>query len=179
MSYPPIADHGIIGDLHSVALVGRNGCIDRCCLPRFDSPSVFGALLDDQKGGHFSMAEVIDFMAIGRESGGETEQESRQLVRIARAIRGAARFRMVCRPALGYARAPAKIHLDRDRLGANFSSPHQQFALKANILCTPRTEQSRPSLCSPLAKSPYSYCAIAKAAPAVRSPSRLPTLPSC
>jgi len=160
VSYQPIEDYGIIGDLHSVALVGRNGSIDWCCLPRFDSPSIFGALLDDEKGGRFSlcvagegrvkqiylpdtnvlvtrflgeggMAEVIDFMAIGRESGGETEQDARQLVRIARAIRGEVKFRMMCRPAFDYARERAHVHLERDRRGAVFSSPHQQFVLKS------------------------------------------------
>jgi GH15 family glucan-1,4-alpha-glucosidase len=53
MTYQPIADYGIIGGLHSVALVGKNGSIDWCCLPRFDSPSIFGAILDDRKGGCF------------------------------------------------------------------------------------------------------------------------------
>jgi GH15 family glucan-1,4-alpha-glucosidase len=41
--YLPIAEHGLIGDLHTVALVGTDGTIDWCCLPRFDSPSVFAS----------------------------------------------------------------------------------------------------------------------------------------
>src|SRR5436309_15730460 len=98
-TYLPIEDHGIIGDLHTVALVGKNGSIDWCCLPAFDSPSVFAAILDDRKGGFWSlapavdctvrqmylpdtnvlvtrffadvgMAEVIDFMSVGPEAGG-------------------------------------------------------------------------------------------------------------
>ena len=44
--YPPIAEHGVIGDLHTVALVGTDGTIDWYCCPRFDSPSVFASILD-------------------------------------------------------------------------------------------------------------------------------------
>ncbi|HXZ05917.1 MAG TPA: trehalase-like domain-containing protein, partial [Ktedonobacteraceae bacterium] len=55
-SYLPIEDHGIIGDLHTVALVGKNGTIDWCCIPAFDAPSIFGAILDAEKGGFFSIA---------------------------------------------------------------------------------------------------------------------------
>src|SRR5438045_8723974 len=54
-TYLPIEDYGIIGDLHTVALVGKNGSIDWYCIPAFDSPSVFGALLDDEKGGYFQI----------------------------------------------------------------------------------------------------------------------------
>src|SRR4028118_2392981 len=93
MGYLPIGDHGIIGNLHTAALVGVDGTIDWLCLPAFDSPSVFCSILDDEKGGHFrirpdeyersqqlylpdsnvlltrflsrgGMAEVIDYMPI-------------------------------------------------------------------------------------------------------------------
>src|SRR5205085_2103082 len=84
-------------------LAGKNGSIDWCCLPRFDSPSVFAAILDSEKGGFFriapigdftvkqmylpdtnilvtrfhgehGMAEVVDFMPVGRDSGGQADQ---------------------------------------------------------------------------------------------------------
>src|SRR5262245_3978851 len=54
--YLPIAEHGLIGDLHTVALVGTDGTIDWYCCPRFDSPSVFGAILDADRGGLFRVA---------------------------------------------------------------------------------------------------------------------------
>src|ERR1700738_3872295 len=57
-TYQPIEDYAIIGDLHTVALVGKNGSIDWCCIPRFDAPTVFGALLDANKGGFFRIAPV-------------------------------------------------------------------------------------------------------------------------
>ena len=56
MAYQPIQNYGIIGDLHTIALVGMNGSIDWFCFPHFDSPSVFAAVLDDEKGGRFSIA---------------------------------------------------------------------------------------------------------------------------
>ena len=56
MAYKSISDYGLIGDMHSAALVGRDGSIDWCCFPRFDSPSVFAAILDSKKGGRFQIA---------------------------------------------------------------------------------------------------------------------------
>jgi GH15 family glucan-1,4-alpha-glucosidase len=56
MAYLRIEDHGIIGDMHTVALVGIDGTIDWYCFPHFDSPSVFGSILDDKKGGYFRIA---------------------------------------------------------------------------------------------------------------------------
>ena len=53
--YPPIAEYGYIADCHSAALVSRSGSIDWCCLPRFESASCFGRLLDWSKGGYCQM----------------------------------------------------------------------------------------------------------------------------
>jgi GH15 family glucan-1,4-alpha-glucosidase len=64
--YKPISDYGIIGNLKSVALIAKNGSIDWCCLPRMDSPSVFGAILDARQGGYFR---------IGPSGGGSGNQE--------------------------------------------------------------------------------------------------------
>ncbi|MCX6464025.1 MAG: glycoside hydrolase family 15 protein, partial [Pseudonocardiales bacterium] len=52
----PIAEHGLIGDLRSAALVGTDGTVDWFCPRRFDAPSVFAALLDTERGGHWAMA---------------------------------------------------------------------------------------------------------------------------
>jgi len=56
MAHQPIENHGLIGDLHTVALVGIDGSIEWFCAPRFDSPSVFGRLIDHDKGGFFSVS---------------------------------------------------------------------------------------------------------------------------
>ena len=58
--YQPIENYGVIGDLNTVALVGLNGSIDFLCFPNFDSPTVFAAILDAEKGGYFKIAPRDD-----------------------------------------------------------------------------------------------------------------------
>src|ERR1700726_5085925 len=55
MSFEPIENYGVIGNMRSIALVGVNGSIDFLCYPSFDSPTVFAALLDDERGGCFQI----------------------------------------------------------------------------------------------------------------------------
>ena len=128
MPYQPVEDYGIIGNMHTVALVGMNGSIDWFCSPNFDSPSVFAAILDDKKGGYFKIApattglthkqmywpgtnvlvtrflsvdgvaEVIDFMAVGPDS------RHHRLIRRVNVVRGTMPFRMECYPAFNYSR---------------------------------------------------------------------------
>jgi len=122
----------MIGDMHTVALVATDGSIDWLCVPRFDSPSVFAAILDDGKGGRFKIApvgddvtckqfywpetnvlitrflgpdgaaELTDFMPAGRAVSGSKHRL--QLIRRVTVVRGNLRFRMECRPAFNYAR---------------------------------------------------------------------------
>jgi len=58
--YPAIADHGLIGDLQTAALVDTRGVIDWFCSPRFDSPSIFASLLDRDRGGHFRIGSAAE-----------------------------------------------------------------------------------------------------------------------
>ncbi|HEY7415675.1 MAG TPA: glycoside hydrolase family 15 protein, partial [Ktedonobacteraceae bacterium] len=131
-AYLPIEDYGIIGDLHTVALVGKNGSIDWYCVPAFDAPSVFGALLDTQKGGYFQIEPrdtsvesrkqhyipdtnilVTRFLAeggVGEVTDFMPIQQAMKatarhgIVRAVHVVNGSLSFNMVCRPAFNYAR---------------------------------------------------------------------------
>lgn len=133
MAYKPIENYGIIGDLHTVALVGNDGSIDFMCFPNFDSPSIFCSILDHKKGGYFKIAptfkdaklrqmylpdsnilltrflctngicEISDYMVI------DPEREAHTLVRRAKSIRGTIKFRIECCPRFDYARREHKV----------------------------------------------------------------------
>jgi GH15 family glucan-1,4-alpha-glucosidase len=155
MSYQPIENYGLIGNLRTAALVGMDGSIDWLCLPRFDSPSVFGAILDDQKGGRFRISpvgessrqrqhywpntnilitrfmhadgigEIADYMPVG----GVGVPAADQLVRRVRVVQGRMQFRLECQPAFDYARASHRTFI-KDH-GARFDAPGLSLGLAA------------------------------------------------
>ena len=159
MPYQPIENYGLIGNMRTTALVGMNGSIDWFCFPHFDSPSIFAAILDDQKGGRFTIApkpngattkqyywpdtnvlvtrflspqgvgRVIDFMPVGFPS---SDGHCNGIIRRVQAIRGTMSFRLMCQPAFNYARDPHKTVVTP--AGAIFESSILTLRLGSRIM---------------------------------------------
>lgn len=157
MSYQAIEDYGVVGNLRTVALVGKNGSIDWFCFPRFDSPSVFAALLDARSGGHFrirpclpdlrekqlywpdtnvlatrflsaeGVCEITDYMPIS-ESKADLDHV---LIRKVRMVRGSMRLRVECQPAFNYARDRHETEILEH--GAAFRSQNLHLCLSSDV----------------------------------------------
>ncbi|NJC26083.1 glycoside hydrolase family 15 protein [Neolewinella antarctica] len=147
MAYTPIEDHAVIGNLHTLALVNLSGSIDFLCLPRFDSPSVFGKILDDKKGGCFTffcededirykqlylpgtnilltrylsktgIAEVTDFMPIAN-----AEQDF-AIYRRLKGVYGDHQIRVDIKPRFDYARQTCRVEKRPDGTGYLMHDP--------------------------------------------------------
>ena len=158
MPYQPIENYGLIGNMRTTALVGMDGSIDWHCFPHFDSPSVFAAILDHQKGGHYKIApacdgvthkqyywpdtnvlvtrflsphgvgRTIDFMPVGFQT---SEREFHGIIRRVQSIRGTMEFHLDCQPAFNYGRDPHTIRLTSE--GAVFESPHITLRLGTTV----------------------------------------------
>jgi len=159
MAYERIEDHGVIGNMRTVALVSVRGAIDWYCFPRFDSPSVFAALLDDEKGGSFSIrpledrvihkqlywpdtnvlltrflspdgvGEIEDFMPVGRAALLAGCQD--EIVRRVKVVRGSLNFEMTCEPAFDYARTRPRVSIEKN--GAVFQGAGLVLALSSQV----------------------------------------------
>ncbi len=127
MTFRPIENYGVIGNMRSIALVGMDGSIDFLCYPNFDSPTVFAALLDDERAGCFQiqpqfnerrvrqlylpetnilltrflsedgLAELTDYMPLGGK-----EEQPNEIVRTVAVVKGKVRFKMLCQPRFNY-----------------------------------------------------------------------------
>jgi len=145
--YPPTADSGVIGNLHTTALVSLRGDIDFMCLPRFDSPSVFARILDKDKGGSFTftcadaetnfkqlylpdtnilitrylsadgIAELTDFMPIAK------SEDDFAIFRRLKGVHGKHKIRVAIRPAFDYARAGCRAERNPDGPGYLLHDP--------------------------------------------------------
>src|SRR5882724_2327545 len=137
MSFEPIENYGVIGNMRSIALVSVNGSIDFLCYPNFDSPTVFAALLDDERGGCFQIqpqfkkrrvrqmylpetnilltrfladegvAELTDYMPIGTDGG-----QPNEIIRTVAVIRGEVDFKMRCQPRFNYAMSGHTVSIE-------------------------------------------------------------------
>ncbi|WP_240657610.1 glycoside hydrolase family 15 protein [Streptomyces populi] len=155
--YLPIADHGLIGDLRSAALVGTDGTVDWYCCPRFDAPSVFASILDADRGGRFELAadvpartkqfyfpdtnvlitrffaddgvgEIQDFMPVVDES---READRHRLIRRVVCVRGTLPFRARVAPRFAYGTVPHTLRVDAGH--AVFSTPALKLALTSTV----------------------------------------------
>ncbi|KAI0629962.1 glycoside hydrolase family 15 protein [Trametes polyzona] len=131
--YIPLADHGLIGNLRTAALISTDGSVESYCVPNFDSPSIFARILDKDQGGHFSItptdafttkqsylpnsnilqtkylneegvATVTDFLP-RQPSSATARPLLAWLIRRVEVIRGSMRLRVECAPAFNYARS--------------------------------------------------------------------------
>ena len=177
--YLPIAEHGLIGDLHTVALVGTDGTIDWYCCPRFDSPRRLRAILDADRGGRFritpdcdgcrskqlylpdanvlitrfltpdGVGEVQDFMSPPRAG----EPHRHRMIRRVLTVRGEMRFVVEVAPRFDYARARHGVALTGH--GALFRSPELELSLSTSTARDRRRlRRPRVSPCGPARRPP-------------------------
>ncbi|MEU3856455.1 glycoside hydrolase family 15 protein [Streptomyces sp. NPDC028722] len=154
--YLPIAEHGLIGDLRTAALVGTDGTIDWYCCPSFDSPSVFAAILDADRGGAFELSaaapastkqfyfpdtnvlitrfftedglgEVQDFMPVAD----SVRCDRHRLIRRVVCVRGTIPFRARVAPRFGYGTQPHTLRIHEG--AALFTSEALSLTLTATV----------------------------------------------
>ncbi|HEY9368045.1 glycoside hydrolase family 15 protein [Streptomyces sp.] len=156
--YPLIADHGLVGDLQTAALISDEGVVDWFAAPRFDSPGIFSALLDHDRGGYFRLSvdapdvtvkqlyypdtallvtrfmspdgvgELLDWMPPDR-SAHASDQHT--ILRIMRCTRGNVRFTLECRPRFGFGGNPHETRVEGRT--ATFRAPDVCAFLQSNI----------------------------------------------
>jgi GH15 family glucan-1,4-alpha-glucosidase len=164
--YPPISDYALIGDCRAAGLVSRDGSLDWLCCPRFDSPSIFGALLDARCGGRFRIRPAGPFQTSRRylpdtnilettfrTAGGSvvlrdlmpvsSEAEKRraltpdhQVLREVEGVQGAVELEILYEPRPDFGRRPTRLQ-DRGRLGLWCELKGAAFVLSSELAVQP------------------------------------------
>ncbi len=168
MAFRPIENYGVIGNMRSIALVGMDGSIDFLCYPNFDSPTVFAALLDDERGGCFQiqpqfnerrvrqlylpetnilltrflaeegLAELTDYMPLGTKG-----EQPNEIIRTVAVVKGKVRFKMLCQPRFNYAMSGHTVRIEGTCAiftPANLACP--PMALYSSIALEPQSEDA-------------------------------------
>src|ERR1700733_2866800 len=167
MSFDPIENYGVIGNMRSIALVGVNGSIDFLCYPSFDSSTVFAALLDDERGGCFQIepqlrkskvrqlylpdtnilltrflaeegvAELADYMPIG------AKERPNEITRTVTVIKGRVQFKMLCQPRFNYAMGEHTTQIEgRVAIFTPHDRDHPPMALYSTIALEPESKDA-------------------------------------
>ena len=162
MDEPQISDYAMIGDCRAAALVSRYGFIDWCCLPEFDSPAIFAALLDRRRGGYFGIRPFdaceseqkyladtnVSRTAFATDTGRVSLTEAfavrdekemqralypdHEILRVVEGISGTVRMKMQYVPRIFYGRSPAQL-MDRKKLGISFTWKEGIFTLLTTL----------------------------------------------
>ncbi len=163
MSFEPIENYGVIGNMRSIALVGMNGSIDFLCYPNFDSPTIFAALHDDERGGRFQIepelktrrvrqlylpdtnilltrflaeegvAELTDYMPISADG-----KQPNEIIRTVSVVRGEVNFKLLCQPRFNYALCQHEFRIEDQ---CAIFSPHEDVCPPMALYSTIRLER--------------------------------------
>jgi GH15 family glucan-1,4-alpha-glucosidase len=164
-SYPAIGDYAIIGDCRSAALIARDGSLDWLCLPRFDSPSLFTALLDRNRGGsfairpagHFTSARryvegtnvlettfttghgkvrLLDLMPVSSEAERRMQlAPDHEVIRAVEVLEGEVEIEVICDPRPRYGSVVPRLH-DRGPMGFCYDHGPEAVMLRSEIPLT-------------------------------------------
>jgi GH15 family glucan-1,4-alpha-glucosidase len=169
---PNIGDYALIGDCRSAALISSSGSIDWLCWPRFDSPSLFGALLDPEKGGRFAIRptrpctttrryvgdsnvlqttfrtdrgtlRLTDLMPVESEAGKRNKLwAAHQILRTVECLDGEVEVEVICDPRPDYGRHVPRLR-DRGTLGLNYERRGRALIVRSEMPLELSADQSQ------------------------------------
>ena len=191
-SYPPIKDYAAIGDCGSIALISKAGSLDWLCWPRFDSPSLFGALLDSARGGRFRICPAVPFETTRRYIDNTNVLETRfrtdtgivrlvdlmplsegkdhggelapehEVLRFAECVEGRVEVSVTCDPRPAYA-SVVPVPIDRGKLGFQYDLGTDLYTLRSTVPLSSFSERSGLEGRAVLRRGQSFFCSLSAA----------------